>query len=149
MVAALTAAFVLASPAFGGGHAIPRRYTCDGAGVSPPLRWKAPPRGTRAFALFAIDIDAGPFTHWTLWDLPASRRGLAAGTSWRLQGRNSFGRLGYGGPCPPSGRHRYVFTVYALRATLGLARGATTRQFTHALPGRVLATSTITGTYRR
>jgi Raf kinase inhibitor-like YbhB/YbcL family protein len=149
MVAALTAAFVLASPAFDARHAIPRRYTCDGAGVSPPLRWKAPPRATRAFALFVIDVDAGPFTHWTLWDLPASRRGLMAGTSWRLQGRNSFGRIGYGVPCPPPGRHRYVFTLYALRAKLGLARGATTPQFTHALPGRVLATSTITGTYRR
>ena len=150
MVAALTAAaFLLSSPAFASGHAIPKRYTCDGAGTSPPLRWKAPPRGTTAFALFAIDIDAGPYTHWTLWDLPASSRGVAAATRWRFQGTNSFGRIGYGGPCPPSGRHRYVFTLYALRQKLGLPRGATSPQFTHALPRRVVATSTVTGTYRR
>ena len=149
MLAALTAAFVLSSSAFQAGHAIPRRYTCDGAGVSPPLRWKAPPRGTKAFALFAIDVDAGPFTHWTLWDLPASSRHLAAGTRWPRQGTNSFGRIGYGGPCPPAGRHRYVFTLYALRRKLGLPRGAGRAQFTHALVSRVIATTTLTGTYRR
>jgi Raf kinase inhibitor-like YbhB/YbcL family protein len=149
MVAAITAAFALASPAFHAGHAIPRRYTCDGAGVSPPLRWKAPPRGTKAFALFVIDLNAGPFTHWTLWDLPASSRGVAAGTRWPRQGRNSFGRVGYAGPCPPSGRHRYVFTLYALRQRLGLPRGAVPGQFTHALVRRVVATTTITGVYRR
>jgi len=149
VLAALTVAFALSSPAFHTGRAIPRRYTCDGAGVSPPLRWKAPPRGTKAFALFAIDLDAGPFTHWTLWDVPASRRSLAAGTTWSLQGRNSFGRVGYAGPCPPSGRHRYVFTLYALRQKLGLPRGAASAQFTHALVRRVIATSTVTGTYRR
>ncbi len=149
MVAALTTAFLLWSPAFHAGHAIPQRYTCDGAEASPPLRWKAPPRGTKAFALFVIDVDAGPFTHWTLWDLPPSSRGVAASTRWRLQGRNSFGRIGYAGPCPPSGRHRYVFTLYALRRKLGLPRGAATRDFTHALPRSVIATSTITGIYRR
>jgi Raf kinase inhibitor-like YbhB/YbcL family protein len=149
MLAALTAAFVLSSPAFHTGHAIPRRYTCDGGGASPPLRWKAPPRGTKAFALFVIDLDAGPYTHWTIWDLPASRRSLQAGTTWRRQGTNSFGRVGYSGPCPPSGRHRYVFTLYALRQKLGLPRGAGTAQFTHALVRRVMATSTVTGTYRR
>jgi Raf kinase inhibitor-like YbhB/YbcL family protein len=149
MVAALTAALVLSSPAFHGGHAIPRRYTCDGAGGSPPLRWKAPPRGTKAFALFVIDLDAGPYTHWTLWDLPASSRGVVAGTKWARQGTNSFGQVGYSGPCPPSGRHRYVFTLYALRQKLGLPRGAPTGQFTRALVRRVIATSTVTGTYRR
>jgi hypothetical protein len=149
MVAALTAAFALSIPVLQPGHAIPPRYTCDGAGVSPPLRWKAPPRGTKAFALFVIDLDAGPFTHWTLWDLPASRRGVAAATTWPRQGRNSFGRVGYAGPCPPSGRHRYVFTLYALRQKLGLPRGAAPAQFTHALVRRVIATSTVTGTYRR
>jgi Raf kinase inhibitor-like YbhB/YbcL family protein len=149
MVAALTAAFALASPAFRAGHPIPRRYTCDGAGISPALRWKAPPRGTKAYAVFAIDVDAGPFTHWTLWDLPPSSRGVAAGTRWSRQGTNSFGRVGYAGPCPPSGRHRYVFTVYALRQKLGLRRGASPAEFTRALPRRVLATATITGTYRR
>jgi Raf kinase inhibitor-like YbhB/YbcL family protein len=149
LAAVLTAAFALSSPAFHGGHVIPRRYTCDGAGGSPPLRWQAPPRGTKGFALFAIDLDAGPYTHWTLWDLPASSRGLRPGTTWRRQGTNSFGHVGYSGPCPPSGRHRYVFTLYALSQKLGLPRGASSAQFTHALVRHVLATSTVTGTYRR
>jgi Raf kinase inhibitor-like YbhB/YbcL family protein len=149
VLAALTTAFLLSSPAFHAGHAIPRRYTCDGVGASPPLRWKAPPRGTNAFALFVVDVDAGPFTHWTLWDLPASSRGVAAGTTWPGQGTNSFGRVGYSGPCPPAGRHRYVFTLYALRRKLGLPRGAAAAQFTHALVSRVIATTTVTGTYRR
>ena len=149
MVAALTAAFVLSSPVFGAHRPIPRRFTCDGANVSPPLHWKAPPRGTKAFALFVIDIDAGPFAHWTLWDLPSSSRGVPAGTSWSRQGTNSFGRIGYAGPCPPTGKHRYVFTLYAVRLRLGLPRGASPPQFTHALPTRVIATATITGTYRR
>jgi Raf kinase inhibitor-like YbhB/YbcL family protein len=149
MVAALTAAFALSIPVFQPGLAIPARYTCDGAGISPPLRWRSPPRGTKAFAVFVIDIDAGPFTHWTVWDLPASRRGLVAGTTWSLQGRNSFGRIGYGGPCPPAGRHRYVFTLYALRRKLGLPRGAGTAEFSRALVSGVIATSTVTATYRR
>src|SRR5438045_3653940 len=80
MVAALTTAFLLWSPVFADNHAIPARFTCDRTGASPPLRWKAPPRGTRAFALFVIDLDAGPFTHWTLWDLPQSTRRLPSGT---------------------------------------------------------------------
>jgi Raf kinase inhibitor-like YbhB/YbcL family protein len=149
VAAALAAAFALTSPAFNGGHAIPRRYTCAGSNVSPALRWQAPPRGTSAFALFVIDRDAGPFTHWTLWDLPATSRSLPMATRWRLQGRNSFGRVGYAGPCPPSGRHRYVFTLYALRRKLGLPRGATTSEFTRALPRNVLSSATVVGTYRR
>ena len=149
MLAVAAAAFALLSPAFHDGHAIPRRYTCSGANVSPPLRWNAPPRGTKAFALLVIDRDAGPYTHWTLWDVSAASRSLAAGTRWRLQGSNSFSNVGYAGPCPPSGRHRYVFTLYALRQKLGLRRGASTAEFTHALPRRVLASATITGTYRR
>ena len=149
MFAALTAAFVLSIPALGPGHAIPSRYTCDGAGTSPALRWKAPPRGTRAFALYVLDRDAGPYTHWTLWDLPATSRGLPVATRWSKQGRNSFGDIGYAGPCPPSGRHRYVFTVYALKQKLGLRRGASVSEFVRALPRRVLATATVTGTYSR
>lgn len=149
LAAVVAAAFALGTPAFHPGHAIPRRYTCSGANVSPPLRWKAPPRGTKAFALLAIDRDAGPFTHWTAWDLPASSRSLPAATRWRLQGTNSFGRVGYSGPCPPTGRHRYVFTLYALRSKVGLPRGASTSELTRSLPTRVLGTATITGTYRR
>src|SRR5919198_2278806 len=107
MVAALTAAFLFWSPAFPHNQPIPRRFTCDGANVSPPLRWQAPPRGTKAFALEVIDLDSpgGTFTHWTLWNLPASAHGIPAHVKWHLQGRNTFGRIGYGGgrPPPPGG----------------------------------------------
>ena len=113
------------------------------------MRWKAPPRGTKAFALYVLDRDAGPYTHWTLWDLPASSRGVPAKTMWAKQGRNSFGDVGYAGPCPPSGRHRYVFTVYALKQKLGLRRGASVAEFLRVLPRRVLGTATVTGTYSR
>jgi Raf kinase inhibitor-like YbhB/YbcL family protein len=149
MFAVVAAALALTSPVFHDGAAIPRRYTCAGANVSPALRWHAPPRGTKAFALLVIDRDAGPYTHWTVWDVPATRRSLPAATKWRWQGRNSFGHIGYSGPCPPSGRHRYVFTLYALRQKLNLRRGASQTELTRALPTRVLATATITGTYKR
>jgi hypothetical protein len=149
VLAAFAAAFALSIPALGPNHAIPKRYTCDGAQTSPALRWKAPPRGTRAFAVYLLDRDAGPYTHWTLWDLPPTSRGVAAGTKWAKQGRNSFGDLGYAGPCPPSGRHRYVFTVYALKQKLGLRRGASVSEFLRVLPRRVLGTATVTGTYSR
>jgi Raf kinase inhibitor-like YbhB/YbcL family protein len=149
VLAALTAAFVLSIPALGPGHAIPKRYTCDGAQTSPALRWKAPPRGAKGFAVYVLDRDAGPYTHWTLWDLPPTSRGIPAGTKWAKQGRNSFGDIGYAGPCPPSGRHRYVFTVYALKQKLGLRRGASVAEFLRVLPRRVLGTATVTGTYSR
>jgi len=152
VVAVLAAAFLFWSPAFPQNRAIPRRFTCDGANVSPPLRWQAPPRGTRAFAIELIDLDspAGTFTHWTLWNLPASARGVPAHVRWRLQGRNSFGRIGYGGPCPPAGRaHHYVFELHTLKRKLSLARGASPRQFVLALNGRIVASRPLGGTYRR
>jgi Raf kinase inhibitor-like YbhB/YbcL family protein len=120
--------------------------------MSPPLRWKAPPPGTKAFALDVIDLDApgGTFTHWTLWNLPASARGIPVNVTWRLQGRNSFGRVGYGGPCPPAGRtHHYVFELYALRRKLSLRRGASPPEFVIALHRRIIASRPLVGTYRR
>ena len=152
MLAALTAAFLFWSPAFQPNHAIPQRFTCDGANASPPLRWRSPPRGTRAFALEVIDLDSpgGTFTHWTLWNLPASARGVPANVKWRLQGTNTFGRIGYGGPCPPAGpAHHYVFELYALRRKLSLSRGASPQQFVLAVHGRVIGNRPLVGTYRR
>jgi Raf kinase inhibitor-like YbhB/YbcL family protein len=133
VVAAVAAALVLTSPAFHPGGAIPRAYTCDGRDVSPPLHWTAPPRGTRSFSLTVFDLDAG-FVHWRLRAIPASARGLAAGSHVGVSGRNSFGRRAYGGPCPPpgAGRHRYVFTLRALGAG-----------------GRVLAVARLVGRYGR
>jgi|SRR5262245_24731048 Raf kinase inhibitor-like YbhB/YbcL family protein len=131
-MAALTAALVLSSPAFQNGGTIPKRYTCDGANVSPALRWTAPPRGTRSFSLTVFDPDApnGGFLHWRIARLPATARGLPAGS--KLGGQNGAGRRGYTGPCPPSGTHHYRFQLRA-----------------HASSGRVLATALLVGLYRR
>ncbi len=120
----------LASPAFAAGGTIPSVYTCSGRDISPPLRWSGVPSGTRELALELIDPDApgGPFLHWALAQIPPTVRSLAAGQSvppGTVAGTNGFGRIGYGGPCPPAGAkpHRYVFVLLALRSPSGLSRG--------------------------
>jgi Raf kinase inhibitor-like YbhB/YbcL family protein len=142
ILASLVAAFALTSPAFHAGGTIPARFTCDGANGRPPLRWTKLPSGTKALALRMTDPDApgGTFVHWTAW----GRKALTT------SGKNTFGKVGYGGPCPPSGpAHRYVFRLYALRSPLPLRRGASPAAFTRALKGRVLAKATLVGRYRR
>jgi Raf kinase inhibitor-like YbhB/YbcL family protein len=130
--AALSAAFALASPAFHAGGAVPARYTCEGANVSPPLRWTAPPGGTRSFAITMVDVTAG-FLHWQAVKIPAAARSLPAGAHLTHVSLNSFHQPGYGGPCPPAGpAHRYVFTLRALGAS-----------------GRILAEATLVGRFRR
>ncbi len=133
-LALLLASLVLSSPAFAPGHAIPARYTCDGADVSPPLRWTTPPPGTRSLALAVVDLDTSPpFRHWRLAGIPPRVRRLAAGTRVGRSGPNDFGRVGYGGPCPPPGQtHRYRFELSAVGPG-----------------GRLLARATLVGTYRR
>jgi Raf kinase inhibitor-like YbhB/YbcL family protein len=148
----LGAAFALTSPAFAAGHTIPKRYTCDGANVSPALRWTAPPRRTRSFALLLDDPDApsGTFTHWLAWNIKPSARRLAVGARPPRQGRTSAGGVGYTGPCPPSGpAHRYAFKLYALRKPLPLRPGADRAAFDRALRGRVLRVTRLVGRYGR
>lgn len=150
--ASSASAFRLTSPAFRSGAAIPKRFTCDGADVSPPLRWTAPPRRTRSLALVFEDMStAPPFMHWLAWGLAPRVRVLVPAARLTLQGRNDFGRLGYGGPCPLSGaEHRYVFRLYALRKPLKLAAGASARELDRALkPGNVLGRGSLVGTYKR
>jgi Raf kinase inhibitor-like YbhB/YbcL family protein len=150
--ASSASAFRLTSPAFRPGGAIPKRFTCDGADVSPPLRWTAPPRRTRSLALVFEDTSTKPsYMHWLAWGIAPRVRGLAPAARLRLQGRNDFGRPGYGGPCPPSGtKHRYVFRVYALRKPLKLAADASARDLAKALkPGNVLGQASLVGTYLR
>ena len=153
MIAKLVSVLALAltSPAFHSGGAIPKRFTCDGAGVSPPLRWTAPPRQARSLALLVEDVSTPPvFKHWLAWGISPRSHGLLAGARPPRQGRNDFGRVGYGGPCPPSGEnHRYVFRLYALRKPLGLRSGASPQQFRRALRGDVLRVAQLAGTYRR
>jgi Raf kinase inhibitor-like YbhB/YbcL family protein len=148
------AALMLSSPAFHAGATIPARYTCDGQDLSPPLRWSRVPRGTRTFALRIDDPDApgGTFIHWTAWNFVRGALALRAGAAghWPLSGTNSFGRIGYGGPCPPSGpAHHYVFRLFAVDTRLALRRGASVAQFAAALRGHVLATARLVGLYRR
>ncbi|HEY7208087.1 MAG TPA: YbhB/YbcL family Raf kinase inhibitor-like protein [Gaiellaceae bacterium] len=142
MLASLVAAFALSSPAFQPGGLIPARYTCDGANVAPALRWTAAPRATKAFALRMTDPDApgGTFVHWIAWGK----------TRPTVSGTNTFGKVGYDGPCPPAGpAHHYVFTLYALRSALPLRRGASLAAFSRALKGRVLGKATLVGRYAR
>lgn len=146
------------SSAFGSGEMIPVKYTCDGADFSPPLEWTAGPAGTKSFALICDDPDApmGTWVHWVVYDIPATATMLAEGITREkelpgggTQGVNDFRRIGYGGPCPPGGTHRYFFKLYALDAALSLKPGITKDQLLKAMKGRILAEAQLMGTYRR
>ena len=138
--------------------AIPRQFTCDGADDSPELHWPSPPAGTRSFAILMSDPDAPiDFTHWLAYNIQPGVRRLAEGASphgtmpkGSAEGPNSFGRLGYGGPCPPPGKpHHYVFRLYALDVLLALLPGASREQLESAIGGHVLAEGQLIGVYRR
>lgn len=146
------------SEAFEDGDRIPRKYTADGDDVSPPLRWGSPPSQTRSFAVICDDPDAphGTFVHWTAWNIKADERSLLEGlpptadTYGVRQGRNGFGRTGYGGPSPPPGKpHRYRFHVYALDVRPDLLSGATRAELERAMRGHVLAEGVLEGSYGR
>jgi Raf kinase inhibitor-like YbhB/YbcL family protein len=147
------APFTISSPAFGDGEAIPTRFTCRGRDVSPALRWTGVPQSATALVLFVDDPDGRDWVHWTVLDLPAEDGGLPEGVDPRAghprQGENDFHKVGYGGPCPPSGTHHYRFTLYALSQPLSLGghpNGAAVRGALAA--ARVVAKTTLTGTFR-
>ena len=151
-------AMKLTSSAFQQGSAIPSAYTCDGKDLSPPLAWDDIPSGVKSFALISDDPDApmGTWVHWVLWNVPAAARQLnealpadASLPDGARQGMTDFGRIGYGGPYPPSGAHRYVFKLYALDAALSLKPGATKAQLEAAMDGHILERAELMGTYRR
>jgi hypothetical protein len=149
----------LTSTSFQDGSQIPAKYTCSGANISPQLAWSAPPAATASLALIVTDPDAprGTWVHWVLYDLPAGTRALPEGLpalgqlpDSARQGRNDFGEIGYGGPCPPPGSpHHYVFTLYALDAKLNLPVGATRAQVEAAMHGHVLASGRLIGLFQR
>jgi Raf kinase inhibitor-like YbhB/YbcL family protein len=149
----------LKSSAFEHGEEIPRRFSCEGGDHSPPLSWSGLPPGTRALALICEDSDAPlkKFTHWLVYDIPSGEAGLTEGVpedavlrSGAKQGKNDFGRLGYGGPCPPNGPfHRYFFTLYALDSPLMLDAAAGRKEVDHAIESHVIARAQLMGRYRK
>ncbi len=149
----------LTSSAFQQARSIPIRFTCDGENVSPAFSWRGAPAQTKSFALIMHDPDApraGGFTHWVLYNIPATvaelpstlyQEGQVADCG--VQGMNDAGKIGYLGPCPPSGTHRYLIRLYALDAELNLKPGASHQQVEEAMRGHVLERSELTGTYAR
>ena len=150
----------LRSDAFANGQSIPVKYSCRGKNISPALTWNEPPAGTRSFALIVDDPDApfGTWVHWVLFNIPANTRGLPEDLSITGKntdpnaihvGKNSSGRMGYDGPCPPSGTHRYFFKLYALNTTLNLLPGATKEQVLKEMQGHILAQGELMGTFSK
>jgi len=152
-------AFSVTSPSFQNGGNIPKKFTCDGADVSPELHWTSLPAGTQSLALIADDPDApvGTWTHWVLFDLPAQTTSLPENVpkvdelpSGGRQGRNDFRKIGYGGPCPPPGKpHRYFFKLYALDKKLDLKPGASKQDVEQAIQGHILGQAELMGRYQR
>lgn len=143
---------------FDHGGWIPSKYTCDGANESPTLEWSGVPENARSLALIVEDPDAprGTFVHWLLYGMSPQENGLADGVGidgpeagGARQGQNGFGKTAYGGPCPPSGAHRYFFRLYALDADVKLPAGATRAQLEAAMHGHVLAEAELMGRYQR
>ncbi|MES2154643.1 MAG: YbhB/YbcL family Raf kinase inhibitor-like protein [bacterium] len=145
----------ITSPAFRNGQPIPLEHTCKGRDASPEISWTGLPDGTGAVALILDDPDApgGTWTHWTLWDLPPTVMSLAAGADvtrlGAVLGTTSARTQGYHGPCPPSGTHRYFFTIYALDGMLGLPRGAKVDELRAAIKGRALGKGQLMGTFSK
>jgi Raf kinase inhibitor-like YbhB/YbcL family protein len=153
----------LSSPAFTHGNPIPAKYTCEGEDTSPALAWRGVPAGTRSLVLIVDDPDAPDpaapkmtWVHWVVLNLPPESAGLPEGAgsgaglpSGAASGRNDWKRPGYGGPCPPIGRHRYFHKLYALDRTLSFTGQPTKKDVEAAMHGHVLATAELVGTYEK
>jgi len=148
----------LTSAAFKEGGMIPEKYTCDGTDISPPLQWSGIPDGTQSIALICDDPDApmGTWVHWVLFNIPADTKELPENIppdrileNGAKHGMSDFRRLGYGGPCPPGGTHRYFFKIYALDIEIGLEPGATKPELLNAMEGHILDEGQLMGKYSR
>lgn len=150
----------LSSAAFSQQGAIPTKYTCEGADLSPPLSWTGLPPGTKSLALIVDDPDAPDpaapemtWVHWVLYNLPPTAAGLPEGASvlpaGTQQGLNDWRRIGYGGPCPPIGRHRYFYKLYILDTVLPDLGRATKATLEKAMKGHILGQAQLVGTYRK
>jgi len=155
----VTAVMSVASTGFSADSLIPKKFTCDGEDLSPPLHWSDVPRGTKSFALICDDPDApgGTWVHWVMWGIPAESIALPEGLKSDSslpgeghQGTNSWGKTGYGGPCPPRGKpHRYYFKVYALDTMIQPAGAPNKAAVEKAMQGHILAQAQIMGKYGR
>jgi Raf kinase inhibitor-like YbhB/YbcL family protein len=148
----------LISPAFNNGGMIPRKYTCDGADASPPLAWDLAPEGTKSFAIICDDPDApmGTWVHWIYYNIPPGTKSLPENIAREEhpdtggdQRANDFNKIGYEGPCPPGGTHRYYFKLYALDSMLNLAPGATKKQFLKEIENHIIGQAQLMGIYKR
>lgn len=154
-VAAQDVSLTITSPAFALDQPIPAKFTCDGDDISPPLRWDRPPRGAQSLTLIMDDPDApvGTWVHWVVFNLPPDVPGLPENAIELPEGsgtgQNSWGRLGYGGPCPPSDTHRYFFKLYALDTRLDVPDGASKEQLLKLMDGHILAQAELMGTYAK
>lgn len=161
MAAAPAAGLVIKSPAFSHGGPIPSRFTCEGTDISPALQFSDAPKGTKTLALIVSDPDAPDpaapqriWTHWVLYDMPAGTHGLAEAGDSQLPagtrvGKNDWGKARWGGPCPPIGRHRYFFRLYALDSALGDLHEPDRAALEKAMEGHVLAYAELMGTYEK
>ncbi len=149
---------IVKSDSFSDGGMIPAKYTCDGANISPQLSWDNAPKDTKSFVLICEDPDApmGTFTHWILYDIPADVHELPENLpkdkvlpNGAKQGIADFKKIGYGGPCPPSGTHRYYFKLYSLDTLLNLEPGLKKEDILKAMNGHILAQGQIMGKYTR
>ena len=152
--------FELTSPVFMNGEEIPEKYTCEGRDISPPLEWSGLPGGTKGLVLIVDDPDAPDprnprmtWVHWVLYNIPPDAEGLKEGITdlppGTEEGLNDWNRTGYGGPCPPIGRHRYFFKLYALDTILEGLREPTKRDIETAMKGHVLSEAVLMGTYQK
>ena len=151
--------FFLSSASFRNGQPMPAKHTCEGIDASPALKWEGAPTGTKSFALICDDPDApgGSWVHWVIYEIPANTKELPEGVAksdaaaGARQGMNDFGKVGYGGPCPPRGHglHHYHFRLYALDTDLNLAARVTRRQLEAAMKGHILGQTELVGTYQR
>jgi Raf kinase inhibitor-like YbhB/YbcL family protein len=141
------------SPAFQNNGNIPRQHTCDGKDINPPLTIANCPQGTRSIALICDDPDApvGIWVHWVIWNIDPGVKEIKENTvpQGAVQGMNDLGKHSYGGPCPPSGTHRYFFKVYALDTTFGISPNSTKADLEKAMKGHILAEGQLIGLYKR
>ncbi len=143
----------ISSVAFRSGEKIPEQFSCKGANISPPLQFPGVPPAARSLVLIVDDPDApgGLFTHWLVWNIEPTTRQIAEKSSpaGAVQGTNDFGKTGYGGPCPPSGTHRYFFRIFALDQKLDLKSGAKRKELDRAMAGHIIARGELMGRFTR